>query len=248
MNFRVRKAPALAVIVLSCLFLVKGDAQGKGGILSSSEYKIEDLVVEPYDSEFIQGSVLGLENQLENSRNYLILGYQVARGYQYLSSDSPFGFSLSETRIDFGDPKPNRPALKKITLSVFSEGVDGFRVTGLESQPLISMAGNILPDVTCDNQLCDESRVGTWNKRDTYGFGYSFLEADLEKGLLSENNPRFFRQFSNRLFNEPPATIYSSLGPQKTRPINLFFKINLSETQPSGRYQNSIIITAIPNY
>ena len=61
-------------------------------------------------------------------------------------------------------------------------------------------------------------------------------------------NSTYFRQFADRSNAESAASIMSSVNVGRERTATITYKVNVSDIQPAGTYQNIITFTAIPSY
>lgn len=197
------------------------------GIPSSTNYKL--------DSTLGQGAP-GL---------YSSAGYLVRAGFQYIHSIIPFSFSVSDIQINFGTLMPNTPATDSSTLIVSAGGAGGYSVKASENNPLkISDGASAIPDTLCDS-TCSETAAAVWSSSTKYGFGFNMNGNDVPTDFTDAT---YFRQFADESSAESKATIMTSVNVGTTRTATITYKINISNTQPAGTYQNIIKFTAIPSY
>lgn len=197
------------------------------GIPTSSGYKL--------DSTLGQGAP-GL---------YSSAGYRVKAGFQYIHSIIPFSFSVSDIQINFGSLTPGTPSTDNSTLTVSAGGAGGYSVKASENNPMKTINGvNTIPDTLCDS-TCSETAAGVWSSSTKYGFGFNMAGDDIPADFT---NSTYFRQFADTNSAESKATIMTSVNVGRSRVATITYKINVSDTQPAGTYQNIIMFTAIPSY
>ncbi len=188
-------------------------------------------------------------------------GYILKAGFQYLHSIVPFSFTISDTRIDFGDILPNDPETLTTDLTVSFGGGGQYQVTAAELEKLATIDGvNHIEDTCCDAgcgpSKCTESVSGVWNDPATTGFGYKMLGEDIPTTFTS-CGATCYRPFPDLSAPEDPAVVMSSPDvtvdlASKPKDIShqstLTFKLNIGTDQPSGSYQTVINFVATPSY
>lgn len=172
-------------------------------------------------------------------------GYRVKSGFQYISSIIPFSFSVSDIQKNFGILTPETPSTTTSTLTVSAGGAGGYSVKASENNPLQTVGGlETIIDTLCDT-TCSETTAGSWTSATKYGFGFNMNGDDVPTDFTNTN---YFRQFADRSSAESPATIMTSNNVGRERTAVITYKINVSDVQPAGTYQNIITFTAIPSY
>jgi len=176
--------------------------------------------------------------------------YTVRAGFQYVPRSSPFSFSISDTRIDFGLLSPTNPVTRSTTLNVRNSNPNGYSVSAAENHELmVPTTKAVIPDTTCDDGKCTEKTASGWNNTLTYGFGY---RCDSENSICVENDSSFvakdyFKQFSNSSKDENATTIMSG-GTRRSKKAVVMYKVNISSSQVAGAYSNAVVFLATPNY
>lgn len=172
-------------------------------------------------------------------------GYRVKSGFQYISSIIPFSFAVSDIQINFGTLTPDSPSTDTSTLVVSAGGAGGYSVKASENNPLQTTGGlETIIDTLCDT-TCSETTAGLWTSTTKYGFGFNMTGDDIATDFTNSN---YFRQFADRSNAESPATIMNSANVGRERTATITYKVNISDVQPAGTYQNVITFTAIPSY
>ena len=195
----------------------------------------------PSSSNFKLDSTLG-----QNAPGlYSSAGYLVRAGFQYIHSIIPFSFSVSDIQINFGTLTPETPSTDSSTLTVSAGGAGGYSVKASENNPLKTTNGiSSIADTLCDTS-CSETTAAAWTSSTKYGFGFNMSGDDIP---VDFTNSTYYRQFSDISSLENPAVIMSSVNVGRTRTATITYKINVSDVQPAGTYQNIIKFTAIPSY
>ncbi|MFZ3301201.1 MAG: hypothetical protein WA152_00630 [Microgenomates group bacterium] len=172
-------------------------------------------------------------------------GYRVKSGFQYINSIIPFSFSVSDIQINFGTLTPDTPSTDTSTLVVSAGGAGGYSVKVSENHPLQTAdATETIIDTLCDT-TCSETAAGVWTSTTKYGFGFNMSGDDVATDFT---NNTYFRQFADRSNAESAASIMSSVNVGRERTATITYKVNVSDIQPAGTYQNIITFTAIPSY
>jgi len=188
-------------------------------------------------------------------------GYILKAGFQYIHTIVPFSFSISDTRIDFGDMLPNDPQTLTTDLTVSFGGGGQYQVTAAELERLTTIDGlNHIDDTCCDAGCgpaqCTELVAGVWNNSSTPGFGYKMSGEDIPATFIS-CGATCYRPFPDLSTSEAPAVIMSSPDvtvdlASKPKDIShqstLTFKLNIDTNQSSGSYQTVINFVATPSY
>jgi len=157
-------------------------------------------------------------------------------------------------------------------LTVATNAVDGYVVTGLENDQLgrgtATCTGdgtsdaNCIPDAAGDDTpstYMTHTNADDWSNTATKGFGYT-----LENGT---NDPAgsvafeyssttddcdggndCYRQFADNEAGESPVTLFSSSTVADNENVNVCYKAVISATQPAGEYSNYIIYTATATF
>lgn len=186
-------------------------------------------------------------------------GYLVRAGFQYYHSLFPFSFSISNTRVDFGEMTPNVPATASAILQVAFGGAGQYQVTAAEQGPLTRLGGSeTIADTLCDSGPCDINTSQPWINASTTGFGYKMAGVDIPTTFTSCGDT-CYRQFSDTVTIpvENPVAIMSSQNvtvdlSSKPKDIihqsTITYKLNVSAIQAAGTYQTIIHYVATPSY
>lgn len=176
---------------------------------------------------------------------YSSSGYRIKAGFQYINSIIPFSFSVSDIQKNFGTLTPNSASTSTSTLVVSSGGAGGYLVKASENHPLQTAdASDNIIDTLCDT-TCSENTASVWSSSTKYGFGFNMSGDDVPADFTDST---YFRQFADRSNSEAQTTIMSSANVGSSRTATITYKVNISNVQPAGVYQNVIMYSAIPSY
>ena len=177
---------------------------------------------------------------------YSSTGYRVKAGFQYIHSIIPFAFSISKFLIPFGTLTPQVPDTDTATLTVSAGGAGGYQVTVQENHPLqLGGTATTIPDTLCDSGPCSETTAQVWNLTTSYGFGYNMAGDDVPAAFV---NSTYFKQFADTSLSETPQAVMSNTNVGQARTATITYKVNISNLQPAGNYQNIVMFVAIPTF
>jgi hypothetical protein len=200
-----------------------------GGNKSSNSYKLSDTVGQTFQGKF-------------NSTGYVILA-----GFQYINTLIPFTFKISNLDINFGSLIPGTPSLLSNTLTVTTGSAFGYSVRTIEDHPLRrSDNTTTIPDTSCDLATpCLPTNADVWADNTRFGFGYNMQGADVDTADFVDST--YFRPFPIQNIDDP-AIVMSRGGVATSSSATVYYKVNISESQAAGTYQNSIQYIAIPSF
>ncbi|MCL5433189.1 MAG: hypothetical protein M1524_03715, partial [Patescibacteria group bacterium] len=171
------------------------------------------------------------------------VNYKVRSGFQYIHSIIPFTFSIDNTLVDFGTLTATNPVTRTNKLTVSNGSAAGYVVTAQENhQLLVPGSGALIPNTTCDNNLCDATTSDAWTSTLTYGFGYrcdNEVGTDCASGFASADN---YKQFAA---SPSAATVMTGANVGRNKRVQITYKVNISGTQVAGFYTNMITFIAL---
>ena len=185
--------------------------------------------------------------------------YKVRAGFQYIPRGAPFSLSISNTLIDFGVLSPTNPVTRTTTLTISNTKASSYQVTATENHQLIvNRTGAIIPDTTCDNGNCNQTRAGEWSNTLTYGFGYRCDSISVASSGTSSpscvtgdssfsSNKNYFKQFSDASKKETSQVVVKG-GKGKSQKATVTYKVNIPSSQATGNYTNAVTYVATPNF
>lgn len=178
---------------------------------------------------------------------YSSSGYIVRAGFQYIYSIIPFSFTISKTSINLGSLSPNTPATESATLTVSSGSAFGYQVTATEDDQLRKSVTVFIPDTECDNSLdpCDVTNAKVWTSTTRYGFGYNMTGTDIP-ATFTDNT--YFRPFPSKADAGSAAIVMTGSNVGRNKQSTITYKVNISNIQEAGSYQNIINFVATPSY
>jgi len=221
--------PAFAENFSSSSFKIDfGNLNLTGGGKTSPSFNLTDTVGQNAPGQYDSGS------------------FTVKSGFQYIyDTFSPFTFTISDLDIPFGTLTANIGVTAQNTLTITTPSGSGYEIYAVENHPLWNEYKQPIPDTTCDSGTCSESVSGTWASSSTYGFGFNAWGVG-STGIFTAQNQ--YRQFANGATAEPAVLIASESVSVEDRQTVVTYKVNISNLQASGSYQNGIIYIAIPKY
>lgn len=178
---------------------------------------------------------------------YTSTGYIVRAGFQYIYSTVPFTFSISKTTINFGSLVADNPATTSAVLTVSNGSAFGYQVTAIEDDQLRKSETVYIPDTQCDNVLdpCTVNTAKVWISNNRYGFGYDMTGTDIPTTFVDET---YFRPFPSKQDGGNPVVVMSGVNIGRNKQATITYKVNISNVQEAGSYQNIINFVAIPFY
>ncbi|MFA7300693.1 MAG: hypothetical protein WC069_00045 [Candidatus Shapirobacteria bacterium] len=157
---------------------------------------------------------------------YSKTGFKLKSGFQYIYPFDEFSFEIDNLNIDFGTLTASIASTAVSNLTTTTPSGQGFQIIASESSPLRLSSGTTIPDFPGTNSLWTDSAI--------YGFGFN-----ANTSYFSSAN--HFSSFSNQILD-------SSNTPVKNHITTITYKVNISNIQTAGDYQNYIVYTAIPKY
>lgn len=220
------KKQVLSSILVVYLFIGLFPSLVHGQVMTSDRYSVEKKAVQiqPFVTETPKPKIQTVK-PFAQGENFTI----------ETTTPEPFSFSTSQNALDFGVLQATNPVIRKLTLSLNS--MKGYQLITAADHPLRIDSNETIPDTTCDNGSCSDITEALWTNTLTYGFGYH----------TDSMEPATFRQFPNMLQNEVPATLISA-SYANNREFNVTYKINISNTQTTGAYTNTIFYIATPDF
>jgi hypothetical protein len=181
-------------------------------------------------------------------------GYTVKSGFQYIYDTlEKFSFSISDISIDFGSLTPNVGSTQSNTISITTPSGHGYQIMAIANKPLSSISSSTIPDTNCDTS-CSISSSGVWSSSSRYGFGFNAIGIN-SSGVATNigtssyfTNSTYFQPFAATSRSESPQVIMSEDTQVKNHSARITYKINISNNQPAGNYENLINLIAIPKY
>lgn len=172
-------------------------------------------------------------------------GYTVKAGFQYIYDTSQkFSFAISDLDLNFGSLIPNVGSTQTNTVTITTPSGKGYEILAIANHPLQTLNSSTIPDTNCDT-VCSITTSGVWAQPNKYGFGFNAIGHGTSSYFP---NQTFYRPFASSSRNEQPIPFMSENNAVKDHTANITYKINISQYQPGGFYENLINLIAIPKY
>lgn len=181
-------------------------------------------------------------------------GFIVKSGFQYIyDSLEKFSFSISDLDLDFGSLTPNIGSTQTNIITITTPSGKGYEILAIANHPLQTINSITIPDTNCDSS-CSISTSDIWTQSSKYGFGFNAIGIN-SSGVVTNigtsayfSDSTYYRPFATTSRNESPQVIMSENSPVKDRLARITYKVNISQNQSSGDYENLINLIAIPKY
>ena len=160
---------------------------------------------------------------------------------------SEFKFSLADDSINFGPLSPTDFITRASGITVSGDPSYWYSILAYENHELESAQRQMIPNTTCDDGTCTDTKASPWTDTLTFGFGYQCenLEgADCEKSFRDSD---MYKKFSVGAISQNGRTIMTG-NTASEKKAKIYYKINVPGTQPQGEYQNMITYLAVPGY
>ena len=227
--------------LLGYLFIGLFPQQAAGDTVSDENYSIDVGNIDTNPQPTTKPEILGSQNQQPKSP------FTTGPNYTVNASLDSLSFKTSQMNIDYGIVSVTNPVIRTVAISVTNPD-HGAQVFASEDHPLFDQANITIPDTTCDNGACTQSIAALWNSTLTYGFGYrcdSTISNVCDKQFSISNA---FKQYADTSKNEQMQIILANDVLGKDISATITNKLNISGTQKSGNYINSITYLAVPNF
>lgn len=254
------KTALASVMLLFVVMLGSFTSQAFAQVMSNGSFRIEMGNLNSIAGES-SGSNYNLSITSGETASGLYSGanYKVRAGFQYIPRGAPFSLSISNTLIDFGVLSPTNPVTRTTTLTISNSKASSYQVTASENHQLIvNRTGAIIPDTTCDNGNCNQTRAGEWSNTLTYGFGYRCDSVSIASSGTSSptcitgdssfsSNKNYFKQFSDASKKETSQIVVKG-GKGRSQKATITYKVNIPSSQATGKYSNTVTYIATPNF
>lgn len=167
--------------------------------------------------------------------------------YTVTTSNDSFSVTLSQNTIDYGVLSSTNPVIRTSDIS-FSNPKFGSEILGYENNPLQSVKNDTIQNTSCDNGVCSAFTAAVWNNTLTYGFGYRCDSQYAQTCDAQFSNSNYFKQYPNDSTGQLPALLMINYGSNNDAQGIITNKVNISGTQKTAGYYNSITYLAVPNF
>jgi len=176
---------------------------------------------------------------------YTSTGYKVLAGFQYIHSLIPFTFTISDISIDFGALTFGSFNNQTNNLTVSCGSAGGYQVTVLANKQLTSQAGSTIPKTTCGPTTCTLTTAQPWTSTDYYGFGYNMSGDNIPSDFVDST---YFRPFPDEQSTDTAKIVMSGSNVGRNFQSTVTYRINISNTQAAGKYENILTFVATPTF
>ena len=246
-------------ILFAIFYLLFAVAPAGGQVMTNGAYKLQVGNLNSIAGES-SGSKYNLSITSGETAPGLYSGtnFKVKAGFQYIRLPRAFTFSVSNTLIDFGILSPTNPVTRTTTLTISNSSAPSYQVSASENHQLqVAKTGATISDTTCDKGSCTQARSADWSNTLTYGFGYrceavSIISKAAKSSSCIENDSsfsdsNFFKQFAD-VSKKEAAQIVVKGGKGRGQKATIIYKVNISSSQATGNYANSVTYIATPGF
>lgn len=173
--------------------------------------------------------------------------FTTGQNYTVTPSSDSFSVSFPQSIIDFGILSSTNPVIRTSTIS-FSSPEVGAEIVAYENQPLQSVTKDIIQNTSCDNGACTPDIAAAWDNTLTYGFGYRCDSSQTNICDPQFSSTDYFKQYPSDTLGQPPTHLMTTYTNSAHNSAIVTYKVNISGTQKSEGYYNSITYLAVPNF
>ena len=163
--------------------------------------------------------------------------------YTVISANDSLTVNLSQNIIDYGILSSTNPVIRTSKISL-DNGLLGGEIFSYENHVLLSNTNDVIPNTSCDNGACTSDTAALWNNALTYGFGYRCESTQANACDPQFNLSDYFKPYAQGA-QSPESVLVSNKNKSQA---SIVYKVNISGTQKTGGYYNSIIYLAVPNF
>lgn len=158
----------------------------------------------------------------------------------------PLQFSVSDIAINFGDITPGEPVTRSTNLLINSNLPQGYQIMAVENHELRNASNQNIPDTTCDAGNCTILTAAPWDNPLTYGLGYRCNNISGQICLPDFQSNISYKPLPNSEKDQSPQIIASNSRETTEAITEQILKVNISQGQEKGLYQNIIRYIAVP--
>ena len=241
------KQLSIFLITVCCLLFAVCFSEAHAEHMTSPNYKLEQTNLNMTSGKKSSSGYTVTDTVGQFAANkFTSTGFIVRAGFQYYYSIIPFRFAISKTAINFGFLSPDTPVTDPAVLTVSVGGAGGYKVTAIEDDQLRKSATVSIPDTTCQvADPCDVTDAKPWTSSTIYGFGYNMNGTDVPATFADTT---YFRPFPSNGDGASAATVMTGTNVGRNKQATITFKVNISNLQEAGSYQNILNFVATPTY
>jgi hypothetical protein len=206
--------------------------------VSDNNYSIEVNTIDTNPQPTPKAQVIGTNNIKINE-------FTTGPNYTVTAPNNALSIQLSQNTIDYGILSSTNPVIRTSNINLTNTFLGG-EVLSYEDHPLLSTANAVIQNTSCDNGACTPEIAAVWNNTLTYGFGYRCDNSQKNVCDSQFSYSSYFKPFSDVSADHTPETVM--LTGRGTSQTTITYKVNISGTQKTGGYYNSITYVAIPKF
>lgn len=205
--------------------------------VSNDNYSIDVNTIDTNSQPTPKSQVLGATNVDQKD-------FTTGPNYTVNSSNSSLTVNLSQNLIDYGILSSTNPIIRTSQISL-DNGLLGGEILSYENHPLLSNTNDVIPNTSCDNGACTSDIAAQWTNTLTYGFGYQCQSNQLDICDPQFNTTNYFKPYPlSEIQSAEPILVSDKIQSHAV----IVYKVNISGTQKTGGYYNSITYLAVPNF
>jgi len=236
MNIYTSSFICLLAYLFSCLLpqLAWGDT------VTNDNYSIDVNTIDTNPQPTPKSQVLGVSSKTTPE-------FTTGPNYTVNATNDSVSVGLSQNIIDLGILSSTNPVIRTSDL-LLSTPATGGQILSYENHPLATTTNDLIQNTSCDNGSCSSEIAALWNNTLTYGFGYRCTSTQQNVCDSQFSPPNYYKQFSVDSLNQLPEPIITNVVGSTASKASVTYKVNISGTQKTGAYYNSITYLAIPNF
>ncbi len=193
---------------------------------------VNDLPV-PVNTSYSYPSVVGESSSL----TFTLSGIASSTATEGVTTD----IATTPTSVQYGALNVGTELEAAQQISVITNATDGYAIYLFANQDLLDSSGTLIPAIASTNQSPDSWETACTILQ-TGCFGYHTGDDSLSGGSTRFAPDNTYAAFSTTT----PEEIMFSSQPTVSESTDIIYKIQVSESQPAGLYENELTFLAIP--
>ena len=230
----------LFICLLNYLFIGLLPQHAMADTISNNNYSINVDKINTNPQPSPQPQVLGVSHMRNKT-------FTTGHNYTVKNSKDSFSINLSQDIIDYGILSSTNPVLRTSRIA-FNNPSAGAEILTFENHPLQSSTNDRIQNTSCDNGACTPITAATWTNTLTYGFGYRCESNQPDLCDTQFIHADYYKQYPDDSINQEYQLLLLSQETTGKETAQITDKVNISGTQKTGAYYNSITYLAIPNF
>lgn len=235
-KFNFYKSSLLCIFPL--LFFSFIGSRAFANTISNNNFLIDVNNIDTNPQPSPKAQVLGISNVKTNI-------FTTGPNYTINTPNDSLTFKLSQDIIAYGILSSTNPVIRTSKISL-NENIYGGEILSYEDHPLTAATKEVIENTSCDNGACTPETAASWTNTLTYGFGYR-CDSELNGACDSQfTQSNYFKSYPDSSADYIPESVLFTTKGETT--ANITYKVNISGTQKTGSYNNSITYLAIPSF